>query len=107
MNIIKTSKQELANTSSRKLIKANVILAITRTNGNIREYDLDVIANTFEQAFPKVPHVHIAGALENGSLGVYGKTYRLSMQEMCIWVREYLKELPVRSKSKMKPLKIV
>ena len=31
-------------------------------------------------------------ALRLGSLGKYGKTYKLTTQEVCYWIREYLKE---------------
>lgn len=33
----------------------------------------------------------IITALRNGALGKYGKTYKLNVQEICIWIREYLK----------------
>lgn len=32
---------------------------------------------------------HILKAIRNGSLGRYGKTFKLSTQEICIWIREY------------------
>jgi len=31
-------------------------------------------------------------ALRNGGLGKYGKTYKLTTQEVCVWIREYLRE---------------
>lgn len=31
----------------------------------------------------------IREALRNGSLGMYGQTFRLSTQEICIWIRKY------------------
>ena len=30
-------------------------------------------------------------ALKNGASGKYGRTYRMSPQEICIWIREYKK----------------
>ena len=31
-------------------------------------------------------------ALKNGASGKYGRTYRMSPQEICIWIREYKKQ---------------
>ena len=31
----------------------------------------------------------ITEALRQGSLGAYGKSYKLNTQEICIWIREY------------------
>lgn len=31
----------------------------------------------------------IREALRNGSLGLYGNTFRLSTQEVCIWIRKH------------------
>ena len=42
--------------------------------------------------FKGVPQEKIFEAIKKGSLGEYGRTYRLSTQEICIWIREYLKE---------------
>ena len=34
----------------------------------------------------------IQKAIRSGSLGKYGRTYKFTIQEVCFWVREYLKE---------------
>lgn len=33
----------------------------------------------------------IVSAIRNGSLGKYGRTYKLNVQEVCLWIREHLK----------------
>ena len=34
----------------------------------------------------------IRKALRNGSSAKYGRSYKLSTQEVCFWIREYVKE---------------
>jgi hypothetical protein len=34
----------------------------------------------------------IRKALRNGSSGKYGRSYKLSTQEVCFWIREFIKE---------------
>ncbi len=34
----------------------------------------------------------IRKAIRNGSSGKYGRTYKLSTQEICFWIREFMKE---------------
>jgi hypothetical protein len=41
--------------------------------------------------FPRVSEDTFIKAIRNGSLGKYGKTYKLSTQDVCVWVREYRK----------------
>lgn len=52
------------------------------------------ISETVLEAFPKVKIEVILQAIENGSQGKYGRTFRFCAQEVCIWIREYQKELP-------------
>jgi hypothetical protein len=35
----------------------------------------------------------IRQALRNGGLGKYGRTYKLSTQEVCYWIREHIKPI--------------
>jgi hypothetical protein len=39
----------------------------------------------------------IRQALRNGGLGKYGRTYKLSTQEVCYWIREHIKPIKTRS----------
>lgn len=55
----------------------------------------DLIINSTLQdvikEFPLMTEDRIIEAIKKGSLGAYGKTYKLTTQEICIWIREYLK----------------
>lgn len=42
--------------------------------------------------FPKLNENQFRKALRNGGLGKYGRSYKLSTQEVCFWIREYVKE---------------
>lgn len=53
--------------------------------------NIDETANDLVNEFSYVNLKQIREALRKGSLGYYGKTYKLSTQEVCVWVREYLK----------------
>jgi len=44
--------------------------------------------------FPNIEFYRIKQAIKNGSLGHYGRTYRMSTQEVCIWIKEYIKQNP-------------
>jgi hypothetical protein len=49
--------------------------------------------NDISTEFPRLKDEDLKKAIRAGGLGKYGKTYRLSTQEVCIWIREYQKEL--------------
>jgi hypothetical protein len=42
--------------------------------------------------FKTIELEEIQKAIRNGSLGKYGRTYKFSTQEVCIWIREYLED---------------
>jgi hypothetical protein len=46
-------------------------------------------SDALKTIFPSVPIKNIIKAIYNGYTGFYGKTFKLNMQEMCIWVRCY------------------
>lgn len=54
-------------------------------------YNIDNMINDVLTEFPRVTEDTFTMAIRNGSLGKYGKTYKLSTQDICIWVREYRK----------------
>jgi hypothetical protein len=41
------------------------------------------------EEFPRVKEVDLISAIRNGGLGMYGRTFRLSTQEVCYWIRQY------------------
>ena len=72
-----------------EVIKQSMALAFERTN--LPVFDIDNLSNDILKEFENKDINLITSAIRNGSLGVYGRTYRMSTQEVCIWVREYLK----------------
>ena len=59
------------------------------------EMELKNIDETIEDIYSEFKNIslkEIKTAIRNGSLAKYGRSYRLSTQEVCYWIREYLKE---------------
>lgn len=73
-------------------IKTSLAVAFDRTGTEPR--DTENMANDIANEFTQVSNSDIAKAIKNGGLGLYGKTYKLTIQEVCIWIREYLKGQP-------------
>ena len=71
-------------------IIASLVIAFDRTNTPL--IDLSNMAIDVVNEFRRIEITEIQKAIRNGALGKYGRTYRMSTQEVCIWIREYLKE---------------
>ena len=82
--------QKSEQTTQNFEIQKSLILAVERTNTPM--FDLTNMLNDINSEFRNTSLEDIQKAIRNGSLGKYGKTYRFSTQEVCIWIREYLKE---------------
>lgn len=78
-------------------LKNSLAVAFERTN--TQPFNIDKLVSDVLSEFPKVTNEEITNALRSGSLGKYGRTFKLSTQEICFWIREYLK-----SKTKKTPL---
>jgi hypothetical protein len=76
-------------------IEASVVIAFERTL--TEPYNINNMVKDIISEFPRISPEEIVKAIRNGSLGKYGKTYKLSTQEVCIWIREYLKEKSKRN----------
>lgn len=80
-------------TSEQKTLKhslrTSILLAFERVG--TEPYNIENMINDVLTEFPRVKEETFTPAIRNGSLGKYGKTYKLSTQDICIWVREYLK----------------
>jgi len=70
-------------------IKKSLAVSMDRLGMDFKNIDNTISDLIIE--FKGVPLKDIREAIRNGSLGKYGKTYRLSTQEVCVWIREYLK----------------
>jgi len=66
-------------------------LAVAFERTNTPPFNLDKLVSDVLTEFPKVTNNEITAALRSGSLGKYGRTFKLSTQEICYWIREYLK----------------
>ena len=71
-------------------IIASLVIAFDRTNTPL--IDLSNMAIDVVNEFRRIEITEIQKAIRNGALGKYGRTYKMSTQEVCIWIREYLKE---------------
>lgn len=69
-------------------IKKSIILAIERTGFNISSIDSTAL-DIFNE-FKSISLFKVREAIRKGSLGEYGISYRLSTQEICIWIKKYL-----------------
>lgn len=70
-------------------LKQSLLLAFERTSTepkNVENMIKDILSE-----FKRIDENTITIALRNGALGKYGKTYKLSTQDVCIWIREYYK----------------
>jgi hypothetical protein len=68
---------------------ASLLKTELRTGKNLLNIDETMI--DIKQEFKHLRAEQIIKAIRNGSLGLYGSTYNLSTQQVCIWIREYLK----------------
>lgn len=90
MKNLTLSQPKLEITTQQSNLMKYIAVAFERTNTevvNIEKMSFDIISE-----FKNLPDEDFKKAIRNGGLGKYGRTYKLSTQEVCIWVREYLKE---------------
>jgi hypothetical protein len=65
------------------------MIALERTG--TEPFNLENIAKDIITEFGFITEIQMIKAIRNGSLGKYGRTFKFSSQEVCIWIREYLK----------------
>lgn len=89
---LETIKQ--AKEQERRLNLQNaLVFAFQRTQSE--PFDVSGTITDVLKEFPRLSSEGITQALRNGGLGKYGRTFRLSTQEICYWIREYLKPVKV------------
>jgi hypothetical protein len=71
-------------------LQTSLLVAFERTA--TEPYDMQNMVKDVLTEFPNTKNDDITLAIRNGSLGKYGKTYKFSTQEVCIWIREFLKQ---------------
>lgn len=74
---------------NKEVLGLSIALAFERTN--TPPFDINKLTQDVLEEFKKQDIKIITTAIKKGSLGAFGKTYKLSTQEVCIWIREYLK----------------
>lgn len=71
-------------------LKASLVICLDRLS--LEPKDLSNMIEDIRSCYPDIKTKHITGAIKNGAMGVYGRTYRFSFQEVSIWIRAYKKE---------------
>jgi len=86
---------ELQNTDTQEdkinNLKLSIAFAFERTRSD--PFKIDGMIKDILTEFPRLQSEKITEAIRNGSLGKYGRTFRLSTQEVCYWIREYIKPI--------------
>ena len=91
MNLQKLqTKSETANTNKKQDLLTALILAFERTRSE--PFDVTGLMQDVLTEFSNINSDEIITALRLGGLGMYGRTFKLSTQEVCFWIRQYLKE---------------
>lgn len=72
-------------------LKLSIAFAFERTRSE--PFKIDGMISDILTEFPRLSSEKITEAIRNGSLGKYGRTFRLSTQEVCFWIREHIKPI--------------
>ena len=92
LNTLQTKSEERIQTYKREeLLKQSIALAFERTN--LPAFNIDNLVNDVNIKFINLPNEIILTAIKKGALGDFGRTYRMSTQEICIWINEHLKSI--------------
>ena len=95
MNDLTQQQQNLENNSEdykMNVSRTSLTLAFSRTGSEFDKNLANSIYFDVVEAFPDITLDEFTQALKNGGLGMYGKTYKLTSQEVCIWIRNYLND---------------
>lgn len=95
MKNLTTSQQKLEIATREFNLKNSLAVAFERTN--TPPFNLDKLVSDVLSEFPRVSNEDITLALRSGSLGKYGRTFKLSTQEICFWIREFQKSKTKKS----------
>lgn len=92
MNNLEKSQQqpESCTQEFKSTLQLSIATAFERT-GTV-PYNVDTMINDITTEFKHKDLNTLLKAIRNGALGMYGKTYKLTTQEVCIWIREYIRE---------------
>ena len=77
---------------TKQSLNLSVAMAFARTGKECTKESIDLISSNIIDEYNHLPIETIIEALKKGGRGKYGRTYLLSVQEVCIWIDSYLKE---------------
>jgi len=86
------SVSDLTTQTYKTTISTAVVKAFARTGKECNKESIELITNDVIDEYNNLPIEAIIEALKKGGRGKYGRTFLLSVQEICIWIDSYLKE---------------
>lgn len=84
------SQQHLETSTLTSNLEMSIAIAFERTQTT--PFDIANMVKDISEEFEGLNELVILKAIKRGALGDYGYTYKLSTQQICIWIREYKKE---------------
>ncbi len=94
-----TTLSNCKDNSQMLKLQSSIVLAFERTGLTANEPQAQLILNDLKTEFKDVDIEIVVEALRKGGLGYFGKTFKFSSQDACIWVREQLKVVQEQKKS--------
>jgi len=73
-------------------LRAAIVLAIERVGSG--DFSIDHLVRDIKSEFIDLDGRDILKGIRAGSLGRFGRTYKLTIQDVCIWIRQYQDSLP-------------
>lgn len=77
-----------------KKITITLGLVAEAVGENPAQVPAEAILTSIGNAFPGMKEEHIIQAMKNGMYGMYGRTWKLTPQEVCIWIRKHYETTP-------------
>ena len=99
-----SSRNQLEKKEKITSVIKSLTLAIQRTGS--KELLSDDMIKDIVNEFDYVEEKHLIKAIRNGSLGVYGRTFKMCTQEVCLWVRAYIKSNPELETDEMRLIRL-
>lgn len=76
--------------SELELIQGSIVKAFERTGTD--PYDMENMVIDVLTEFDRIEMKIIVRAIKRGSLGEFGRTYKLTTQEVCYWIHQHLNQ---------------
>jgi hypothetical protein len=100
MNLQNQSESNIQTFDKKQAIAVAVAVAFERTGTN--PFPIENMLNDIVNEFQDLDAGEIIKAIRNGGLGKYGRTYKLTTQEICVWIRQYIND---RNSAKFNPFR--